>query len=123
MDSDLLKAFLEQGGIDPNADQSADNDYWADPIQREKEESIKGQAMALRIMNEPGRKSIANHIEIPTNITNKDIEGKTGPHPNLANYDHSLEQDRWKGKRGYVPRAGEDPDYPVDENGVIQIDL
>jgi len=38
--------------------------------------------------------NISDYVNVPSTITPKDIDQVTVPHPNLANYDHSLDRTR-----------------------------
>ena len=97
MSNNILKAFLEQSGIDPNhinqSDLYEDFDDASSPDGESKVSKI--QDMKLRKNLSAGLSSnIQSHIDIPTQ--NPEISQKTESHPHFKDYDHSLDQsDRW----------------------------
>ena len=89
----VLEAFLRQNKINPNSyDQSEE-------YEKILEEEEKRQAMMRYTQQTKGAfsyKPISDKVDIPTQITPEDINQKTEVSQQFKDYDHSLEQDRWK---------------------------
>jgi hypothetical protein len=89
----VLEAFLRQSNIDPNSFEQSE-EY--EKLIAEKE---KAEAMKMFMKQTSGafsNKSISDKVEIPTQIKSEDLNQKTDVSPQFRDYDHSLEQDRWK---------------------------
>jgi len=80
----MLEAFLRQTGIDPCSFEQTE-EYEEMQNQEEQEVTV--------ILNNDVR--ISEHIEIPTKLSDNQLDNKTIAHDNFKHYDHSLEMDRW----------------------------
>lgn len=110
--SPMLDAFISQaygphGGVDGycanlDATLKASNDIRNEWIKKAKEQIHQDQ-------------SINKHMNIPSEITEDDINQKTTPHEKLANYDHSMEQNRLtnlREKYNYIEPTTDSIDSP-----------
>lgn len=83
--SEMFNAFLKaQKFTDEEADQ------YEKAILEKQQENFSS---ALKSMAKS--QNISDYMRIPSQ--NPTIETKTEVHPHFKNYDHSLEQDRWRG--------------------------
>lgn len=89
----MLEAFLRQSKIDPNSHEQTE----------ECEEKLAEQEKieALRRFTEQTKgafsnKPISNYMEIPTQLESGELYQKTELSPQFKNYDHSLEENRWR---------------------------
>ena len=98
MSNKILKAFLEQSGIDPTSHTQTETHEKA-LIKQEKTDDIKAQ-MQIREDRIKQKSTIgdplSNHIDIPTQINSEDLNETPESHPQFAKYDHSLEKARWR---------------------------
>lgn len=66
-----------------------------------KAEEAMGKANLERALKEFGKSAdlrANSSINVPSKITKNDINQTPTSHPTFANYDHSLEQNRWQGQ-------------------------
>ena len=84
----MLKAFLSQSKI---------NDIDAD--KRQEAEKLSQDIMMQRAMLQlASSQKISEHINIPSQLSNGELNNKIETHKNLNGYDHSLEKTRIKFK-------------------------
>lgn len=88
-----LEAFLRQTKIDPNSYNQTEE------YEKILEEEGKRQAM-MRYMDQTkgafSYRPISDKVDIPTKLTEEDINQSTETSEQMNNYDHSLEKDRWR---------------------------
>ena len=103
----MFNAFLnQQKYTDPEADQIAKK------IEQQKYENTQ---KAIEVLSR--NQNISKYTSIPTNIKEGELNQKTESHPNLKNYDHSLEKVRIKFRKD-VDDGVEWGDM-ANENGII----
>jgi len=107
----VLEAFLRQNKIDPNSfDQSEEYKKILD-------EEEKRQSMLKYMKQTKGAfsyKPISDKVYIPTQINSEEINQKTEVSHQLKDYDHSLEQERWR-KIGGKDSEGDDGSVQMEE--------
>lgn len=107
MANKILKSFLDQANIDSgHINQSEIYEKTVEELERRADSVAQAKVWAERSSAGMDGHDLSKHIDIPTQ--NPDISQETKPHPQLADYDHSLEEKRWKGTGGSDPIEMED---------------
>lgn len=89
----VLEAFLRQSNIKKDCF-SQTEEYEKIIIEEEKKQSMK--MFLEQTKGAFSYRPISENVNIPTKLTEKDINQKTESSSQFKNYDHSLEEARWK---------------------------